>query len=180
MKVLNTIEIWKDVIGFEGYYQVSDSGKIRGLDRIDTLGRKVKGKILSVRTDKDGYLLVTLVKNNNAKTKKVHRVVAESFLQNPNNLPEVNHIDGDKRNNSVKNLEWCTHKENHVHARKTGLIQQKGEKSVNHKLTTDAVHFIREMYKRGDSVYGCCALANKFNVSQATISRVVKGKRWKE
>ena len=108
-------EIWKDIKGYEGLYQVSNLGRIRSLDRIiyvnDELRpiRKIKGKILKLRPNKQGYLRTIISKNCKIKSITVHRIVAETFISNSNNLPCVNHIDEDVTNNTVKNLEWCTY-----------------------------------------------------------------------
>lgn len=178
--MLSIIELWRDVSNFEGYYQVSNFGRVRGLPRTDRLGRRINPKVLTLQRDKDGYSVVNLTKNENVKAVKVHRLVAIAFLSNECGLPEVNHIDGNKSNNRADNLEWCTHKSNHVHARKTGLICQTGESSVNHKLTYEEVKFIRTNCVKGDPKFGVTALARLFGVSAPTVSRIVNGIRWKE
>ena len=96
-------EIWKDIIDYTGLYQVSNFGRIKSLK---------KEKIMKQRKDKDGYLLIDLHKNSKKKTFKVHRLVAQAFIPNPNNLLQINHIDEIKQNNSVNNLEWCSQKYN--------------------------------------------------------------------
>lgn len=111
---------------FEGLYEVSDTGIIRSVDR-KVLGSDgteyfFKGKTLTVCSHKDiEYFVANLWKNNKQHTFYIHRLVAEAFIPNSCNKPEVNHIDGNKQNNSVNNLEWCTRKENAKHAVKTGL-----------------------------------------------------------
>lgn len=101
-------EIWKDIKSYEGLYQVSNLGRVRSLDKLDSWGRKVKGKILKPKKEKKGYLRVTLHKNGIPEYFKVHRLVAVNFINNTHNFPEVNHIDENKENNRVDNLEWCT------------------------------------------------------------------------
>ena len=103
------MEKWKDVIGFEGLYQVSNLGRLKSLNRkVWNPGmncyRTQYSRILSLVTDKGGYLRVTLSKDGRAKQYLVHRIVAEAFLPNLNNLPQINHIDECKTNNSVDNL----------------------------------------------------------------------------
>lgn len=120
-------EIWKDIKGYEGIYQVSNLGNVRSLDRCVNCGIKNnsnvirKGKLIKQNQNLHNYLQVHLSKKNKAKMITVHRLVAEAFLPNPNNLPQINHIDGDKLNNNVNNLEWCTAKENINHSWGLGL-----------------------------------------------------------
>lgn len=98
-------EIWKDKKNYEGHYQVSNCGRVKSI-------KFGKERILKLRTDKDGYFKVDLSKNNKLKTFTVHRLVAEAFLPNPDNLPLINHKDECKTNNNVNNLEWCNSKYN--------------------------------------------------------------------
>lgn len=114
-------EIWKDIQGYEGLYQVSNLGRIKSLERVVSFGKQrrlVKEKIRVQKYDKKGYCTVTLSKDNKIKHAKVHRVVAEAFIPNPLGLKEINHIDENKENNCVDNLEWCTHYENVMHGTK--------------------------------------------------------------
>lgn len=122
--------IWKAIQGYEGYYEVSDTGLIRSLDRVvpDTKSglKHLKGKIMKQtesigRTRDSGYYVVNLRKNHTANVTPVHRIVAEAFIENSLGLPTVNHIDGDKHNNHVTNLEWVSYSENNIHALKNGL-----------------------------------------------------------
>ena len=115
------MEEWKDIKGYEGIYQVSNLGRIKSLERIDNSNHKVKGKILKIIPENRGYSVVNLCKDGKCKTYKVHRLVAIAFLENPDNKPQVNHIDGNKKNNSILNLEWVTAEENINHAWDTGL-----------------------------------------------------------
>lgn len=111
--------------GFEGIYSISEYGEIYSHTRLDSLGREIGGKILNKITDKDGYYRITLSlgTRNNQKVFRIARLVAESFLPNGNNLPIVNHKDGNKQNDHYSNLEWCTSKENTRHAWDTGLCR---------------------------------------------------------
>ena len=120
-------EQWKDIKGFEGLYKVSNFGNVKSLERIVkycensksiTNKHTVKGKEKDASIKDNGYLTVSLYKNNKSYNKYVHRLVAEAFIENPNNYKTVNHINLDKQDNYVMNLEWCSYKENNDHARK--------------------------------------------------------------
>lgn len=113
-------EIWKDIPGYEGLYQVSNSGKVKSIShqaKNNSNGgvRMTVGCILSLYKMPNGYLQVQLSKNEKRKKLYVHRLVATVFLHNESNFSDVNHIDGDKNNNSVENLEWCSHRNNQIH-----------------------------------------------------------------
>ena len=101
------IEEWRPIEGFEGLYEVSNTGRVRSLDRYDSNNHFLKGKVLSLLKGKYGYLQVNLHYNGKMYKKYVHRIVAQTFILNPYNLPEVNHRDEDKTNNRVDNLEFC-------------------------------------------------------------------------
>lgn len=105
-------KIWKDIVGYEGLYKISSDGIIESLKT---------GKYKKLTLSSTGYLVTTLYKNNKGTTKYIHRLIAEHFIYNPKNLKVINHIDGDKTNNSLKNLEWCTYSQNNKHAFENGL-----------------------------------------------------------
>lgn len=104
-------EIWKDIKGYEGFYQVSNLGKVRSLDRIVN-GNRLKGKILSQVQDTKGYLFLQLSKNGNSKRFSVHRLIAEAFIPRIEGKNYIDHINGIRNDNRIKNLRWCTHQEN--------------------------------------------------------------------
>ena len=110
-------EIWKDIKGYEGIYKISNLGNVKSLN----YNRKGKPKSLKPGVDTHGYFYVNLTKNGKTKTTKIHRLVAETFVDNSFKKPCVNHIDGNKKNNHHSNLEYCTYQENTIHAFKTGL-----------------------------------------------------------
>lgn len=116
-------EIWKDIDGYEGLYQVSNLGNVKSLTN---RSNHKEEKILKLNTN-GKYYLVNICKNTKKKTLLIHRLVAKAFIDNPNNLPQINHINGNKLDNRVENLEWCTCRENIIHSIKTGLrVTKKG------------------------------------------------------
>lgn len=166
-------EIWKDIIGYEGLYQISNFGRVKSFPR-----RGTTTKILKPRINRQGYLLVDLCKNAKSKRFPLHRLVAQAFISNPENKPEPNHEDGNKFNNHVSNLKWVTKSENIQHAMNNGL-NHSGENSCKSKLTNAQAKYIREIYIRGDLEFGAGALARKFNVASATILDIIHGVTFK-
>ena len=132
------MEIWKDIKNYEGLYQVSNLGRVRSLDHIRKNGKKEnqiylsKGRILKAAVQKKGgYVFVVLSKDGKTKGYRVHRLVADAFIDNPNNYRCVNHKDENKTNNNVNNLEWCTHKYNNNYGTKPLRIAKANSKKVN-------------------------------------------------
>ena len=107
-------EEWRDVVGFEGLYKISNLGVVKSVQRLSLQNHIIYEKIIKPHPNNSGYLDVSLYKDGKRIHKKIHRMVAEAFIPNPNNLPEVDHIDADKNNNCVDNLHWVTHSENHL------------------------------------------------------------------
>lgn len=177
------MEIWKDVKGYEGVYQVSNLGNVKSLDREvnSRYGgkRKVEGVLLKFLPDKDNYSRVNLKKNQKGKTILVHRLVAAAFIDNKENKPQVNHINGIKNDNNVENIEWVTLSENRRHAYDTGLqngINRRGEKNNFSKMTKKQVLEIRSTYKKGVVTYK--ELSAKFNISSGCIGSIIRKKSW--
>ncbi len=112
------MEIWKNVIGYEGFYMVSNLGRV-----FSVAGNKIKEPVVTHR----GYYEMALYKKTYRKRFKVHRLVAEAFIQNPENKPIINHKDTNKLNNEVGNLEWCTLRENTDHAVMNGCYKRKNK-----------------------------------------------------
>lgn len=169
-------EIWKTVI-YNGKvynkFEVSNFGKLRNA---------ITGHIYKLCISKTGYwqVCVSLGSRQNKKVFKIHKAVAEAFINNPEHKPFVNHIDGNKLNNNINNLECVTASENTIHAYQHGLTEaQRGEKCGTRKLTEDDVKYIREHYTPKDKTYGSKILAKKFGVSHSTISRAYYGGAWK-
>ena len=115
------MEIWKSIEGYKDKYLISNYGNIKSL--IDN-NKKTREKILKQRIGNTGYMYINLWKNSKVKSKKIHRLVAEAFIPNPHNLPCVNHIDGNKLNNNIENLEWCTQSYNIKHAIENNLTNK--------------------------------------------------------
>lgn len=171
-------EVWKDVIGYEGLYQVSNLGIVKSLRRVDVLGRTVKERIKKPSLNKNGYLHVGLYKNGIHKNCYIHRLVAEAFIPNHNNLPQVNHINAIKEDNSLVNLEWVMQSENIRHAYDNGLIKhssREGESNSNSKLTEKQVI---EIYIRANNGEKHQFLCEEFGVNKGVISKIKCGKTW--
>lgn len=164
-------EKWKPVDGFEGFYEVSDSGDIRNKD----------GAMLSPYKGKGGYIVYDLRGNGKRKMSYLHRILAKAFILNPNNSPFINHKDGNKTNNDLNNLEWCTAQENMDHAIQTGLFKPKpllgGEDSIASKLTWEKVRYIRSEISNGRTHL---SLAKELGVSKGTIGFIHRKETWKE
>lgn len=127
------IEKWKDIAGYEGIYEVSNLGRIKTVARVDRAGKPVPERIRS-NVEVHGYLYCELWKDNHSKRFAVHRLVASAFIPNPEGKPEVNHIDGNKKNNVISNLEWCTYSENAYHAFKNNLARAYDRSGENNPM----------------------------------------------
>ena len=184
-------ELWNDVVGYKGYYKVSDRGRVKSLERVinrTTSKQKIKERILKASCTETGYKKVVLYKNNKKKTKKVHRLVAESFIENPYKKKTINHKNGIKTDNSVCNLEWATYSENNKHAYKNGFnfngeyqkkqtsLANRGENCKTSKLTEFDIKVIRDAWLTG--VFTQKYLSKEFGVGQDQISRIVNYKQW--
>ena len=167
------MEIWSDVRGYEGMYQVSSLGRIKSFDRpIKYKGRNDKSRVIKgsfkklTNTDK-GYLKTTLFKNGKGKTREIQRIVAETFIPNPENKPCVNHIDGNKHNNRVENLEWVTSQENTLHA--VNILKKTLKPVMQFDLLGNYIATY-ESAKQAEQITG---------VARCSISNVLCGRRHK-
>lgn len=169
-------EIWKDINGYDGKYKISNWGRV-----ISYYDENITGKLRKpvfegrFRTNGD-YLFISLSGNQIIRKFLLHRLVALHFLPNPESLPEVNHLDGDKTNNSISNLAWSTSKHNRLHAIKIGLIPTSQEYTKLAKLTDAEVIEIRKLSNNGMSTYD---LADRFKMCRKSISNIIKRKSWK-
>lgn len=159
--------------GFEGLYEVDTSGRVFSIVA-DAHRRK---RELKQYSNEAGYMKVNLYDlEGQCKKKYIHRLVAEAFIPNPQGLKEVNHIDCNKLNNSVENLEWCDRLYNLEHSYKNGL-KRRGELHGMHKLTELEVRQIRQFLSDGVAQ---TEIARSFHVAQCTISAIKAGRLWKE
>lgn len=180
----NTIneEVWKDVVGFEEYYQVSNMGNVRSKDRT-TLGRnnkprKVNGQLLKLETVYNGYLRVVLSVHGKSYKRSVHRLVATSFMSlAPFEDAQVNHINSIKTDNCVDNLEWVTASGNKKHSYKSHTSDKRGEKHHRAELTNKDVLEIRKLYATGD--YTQKELSVMFDQTRRNIGKIVNRTNWK-
>lgn len=167
---------WRKIAGYEGYYEVSDAGLVRSLDRYvtDSTGktRLLTGKnmkqscSINKHRNTEGYLVVNLHKNCVSAIAQVHRLVAETFIPNPDLYPTVNHIDGDKHNNNVENLEWVSYAKNNIHALKTKLRHPRGTP-------------IKQIDEYGNVVHeyvSVCEASRQTGIGRSMISHCVNGR----
>lgn len=154
-------EVWKDIKGYEGLYQISNLGNIKSLDRIVNCPlngeRIIKGCLLKTYNLKQGYLAIKLFKNNIGKAFQVHRLIACAFIDNINNKPYVNHINGIKTDNTIKNLEWVTCSENNRHAYDTGLKKASPVKCIETNIIYKSMHLAGRILDIGcTGIWACC------------------------
>lgn len=178
-------EIWKDIENFEGYYQVSDKGRVRSLDRIIKGNRNSsyvrKGQLLSPIFNSEGYLSVNLTKEHQQKGMRINRLVAQAFIENPNNLPEVNHKDFNKQNNFVNNLEWMTTKENsqHFFSSKISEVRNKKLRHENNprsRVNWNDAKLIRKL--REEFKLKVKTLMWLFDLSNSQVNRIIYYQQW--
>ena len=186
-------EIWLDVKGYEGLYKVSNFGRVKSLARkyknqYGEFGYKkefIKAQKISCynkkEKQKNGYFVVNLAKDDNGNWIRVHRLVAEAFIPNPENKKEVNHKDGNKLNNKVDNLEWVTHQENCLHAWRTGLRKGNEEERIrkikekNKVLKTITKDMVLDIFKNcvfGDKQHNAHHFAEKYGIALQTVCNI--------
>ena len=172
---------WRDIVGFEGFYQVSDRGLVKSVERTLTFVKNGKAmsringeRVLSGWIDKDGYTLVSLYEGSKSGTYKVHRLTASTFIPNPDNLPCVLHLDDNPSNNEVTNLRWGTQTDN-ISDMMSKNRQVKGSSQGGSKLTESDVVDIWNRLKLSESQ---TSIAKSHNISQTVVSRINRGTLW--
>lgn len=170
-------EIWNPVIGWSNKYEVSSLGRIRTVSQYNSRGRKIKGhpKVFDTKIGRDGYPVLNVSANGVTRERKIHRLVAESFIPNPSNLECVNHINGVKTDNRVVNLEWCSRASNTIHAHEIGLIPKK--KWQTNPAATFTKDQVIEIYK---SIETCRKLSKIYDCPYSTIWAIKNGHSWAE
>lgn len=171
-------EVWKDIEGYEGLYQISNTGKVKSLGRkgVDRIGRKYSfpEKVIKFTIGTSGYPTTHLVSEDSIReTIMIHRIVAKTFIPNHENKHDVNHIDGNKQNNLLSNLEWMTRSENINHSYKIGTHK----KGLNHHqagITKEMLIDIILNHKKYDKHFGIRCFAKKYNVDEDTINKYLK------
>lgn len=168
---MENIEVWKPIKGYEGYYECSNLGRVK----IIKDGKNKICKTESLYTDI--YYFVNLTKDGNPRKKSVHRIIIETFLPNPNFYPYVNHIDGNKQNNRLENLEWCTPKQNSDHAVENGLTNnRKKDKSFREESPFNQQLFSKCIKEKKESLnLTVRELAIHSGLTTATIFRMGRG-----
>lgn len=179
------MENFKEIKGFEGLYEISDQGRIRYLDKMVERGKwgrfLKKGALMAPYPAGRGYYKISLRKNKNLYHNYIHRIVAETFIPNPENKKTVNHINGIKTDNRVENLEWMTYSENNKHSFDTGLKKptrkpiNRGQNSPNAKFKDEDIRVIRKIYSEGVTQE---KISKIYNVCRQTIGSIITRKNW--
>lgn len=178
-------EIWRDIQGYEGRYQISSLGRVKSLSRNvnnHTGHIKLNECILKQRTDYKGYMRIDIRDNTGVRHYfGIHRLVAQAFIPNPNNKPQVNHINGNKADNRLENLEWCTNSENQKHAYRTGLnhVTGKAGRPKRPVLQIDMVN--NKIISEYSSISDAEKITHSRNVRMCCIGKrkSANGYRWK-
>lgn len=157
-------ERWKDVSGYEGGYMISNLGRVKSLPNVSRSGERVMNPTVS----KTGYTQAHLSKCGKASKLLVHRLVADSFITKVDGKHDVNHIDCNRLNNCVTNLEWCTRRENTQHGMKYG--------NIRHKLTQDDVNCIRYLH----GCFSMLELAVIYNLTTSTVHGIINNVKWRD
>ncbi len=169
-------EAWIPIPNYEGLYEASNLGKIRSVDRVNSRGVFIHGRVLKGTSNGRGYLSLWLSKDGEKKRWLIHRLIAIAFIDNPEQKPEVNHKNGIRNDNRVENLEWVTGSENKLHSyrhlnRKSSFCKLKGKPTTwSRKLTDEQADAIRADSRT------CREIAKEYGVSAKTVSNIKRGK----
>jgi hypothetical protein len=170
-------EVWKEINGYEGIYLISNLGNVKSLERFVSnhsgFNKKLKEKYRKPSISKTGYYVLDLQKESKRKTFKLHRLIAIAFIENTFNKPCINHKNGNKLDNRIENLEWCTISENNIHAINTKLKNDSGVNNSKSNITENDVYFIR------NSKLKLKELSEMFNINQSGISKIKLRKTYK-
>lgn len=183
------LEVWQDIPGYEGVYQASDMGRIRGIDRFDSSGKFRTGKVLKQRTNKHGYKQLVLSKNGIVRTHIVHVIICTVFNGHKPDNHEVSHKNGIKTDNRKDNVYWKTHAENERDKILHGTIPKgdrngkytkpnktpRGERIGTSKLSVEDILKIRSLHRDG---LGCIRISKIFGVSKTSILNIINRKTW--
>ncbi|HYE70368.1 MAG TPA: NUMOD4 motif-containing HNH endonuclease [Aquabacterium sp.] len=173
-------ETWRPIHGYEGFYEVSDKGRVRSLPRRAMVRggatRSVAGIVMTLTKREDGYLAVSLYRDNKSESFLAHRLVASAFMGHLGDGQEVNHKDGDKGNNSTSNLEIVSRQQNIDHAVASGLIDNKGERNAGASISEDLVRQILADHAAG---LGYKKLSKKYGVSWGLARNVAARRTWR-
>lgn len=175
-------EIWKDIEGFEGYFQISNLGRVKSVKRIlinsSNIKRTIKEKILSPHMSSNGYWMISLNKNRVVVKTSIHRLIAMAFINNPESKPCVNHINGIKTDNRIDNLEFVTASENIQHAYDTGLIKASAKAKFGKE--NPGSKKVYQFDKSGNLInthFGVSEAGRNTNINFGHISQCALGKR---
>lgn len=173
-------EIWKEIDGYDGFYEVSNRGRIRSYKCQGPGNKKAETPtLLTLKKEKYGYRRITLFDRGKRTIHLIHRLVGEAFVPNPDGKPQINHLDSDPSNNNAENLEWSTQSENIQYAFDKGRKKpNRGSEVVGSKLTKSDVLNIRKVANENGRFYGRSKLADKYNVTENCIMQVVTGRTW--
>ena len=160
-------EEWRDIDGYEGYYQVSNLGRVRGVDRVTDNNRPIKSRLLKPFKNNSGHLRIILIKKSIKKHLLVHRLVAKAFIPNPNNYPIINHKDENPSNNNVENLEWCT------------VLYNNNYGNYKQNMSDKKSNPIKVIYRDGTyEIWESASIFGKITgIESSHISDVIHGKR---
>ena len=167
-------EIWKPIKGYEGIYEVSNKGRVKTLDKFFDWANDIKifhkGRVIKNQTDADGYEILGLSKNKIRKTAKVHRLVAQAFIPNPKKKPHVNHVDNNRKNNNVFNLEWVTPSENSAHMKNQKRAKNQYFGKINSKMRDDIRNYYYKICNKAE-------VARVFKISAGGVALILKEKK---